>query len=130
MAGSGAGASPVEDPTEAPLKALAHPGRRQLLKLVGDGERTVGSLAEEAGLSQPATSQHLRVLREADLVTVRPEGNRRLYAVQGETLARVQEALADFWDGRLGRLSELASEGVPGEGVGQGPAASPGGAGA
>ncbi len=67
------------------FEALAVPARRRLLELLGAGEHSAGalvaSLQEQAPISQPAVSQHLRVLRDAGLVTVRAEGRRRLYAL-------------------------------------------------
>ncbi|MCZ2262700.1 ArsR/SmtB family transcription factor, partial [Isoptericola sp. QY 916] len=67
-----------------PFEALGDPVRRRLLELLADGERPAGALVDslraEACISQPAVSQHLRVLRDARLVTVRADGTRRLYA--------------------------------------------------
>jgi DNA-binding transcriptional ArsR family regulator len=84
---------------------LGDPVRRRILELLADGERTAGSLSdvvrEEFGISQPAVSQHLRVLREAGFATVRPEGARRLYAVGSEPLRDV-----DAWLGRFRRFWE------------------------
>ena len=64
---------------EQALRAIANPRRRAMLELVWDGERSAGELAALAGLTKPAASQHLRVLREAGLVRVRVAGNQRLY---------------------------------------------------
>lgn len=76
-----------------PFAALADPTRRRVLELLAAGERTAGDLAAairaETGLSQPAVSQHLSVLREAGLVTVRVDGPRRLYATRAEALGVV-----------------------------------------
>ena len=93
-----------DDDVDASLKAIAYPRRRQLLRVVGDGERSVGELAEATGLTQPATSQHLRVLRQAGLVEVRTDANRRLYRVGADRVAEVQAAVADLWAGPLERL--------------------------
>lgn len=80
--------------------ALGDPVRRRILELLGDGERPAGAIADamhaQFGISQPAASQHLRVLREAGLVTVRPEGTRRIYGVDTAGLAVVQDWLAHF----------------------------------
>jgi DNA-binding transcriptional ArsR family regulator len=69
---------------------LGDPVRRRLLELLADSERTAGALTEvirgEFGISQPAVSQHLKVLRESGFATVRPEGSHRLYAVNPEPL--------------------------------------------
>jgi DNA-binding transcriptional ArsR family regulator len=64
------------------LDVLAEPHRRRILDLVRDRPRPVGELVAATGLSQPGTSKHLRVLREAGLVEVRPDGRRRLYALR------------------------------------------------
>src|SRR3954468_21835732 len=74
-----------------------------MLALVWDRERTAGEIAREAGLSAPATSQHLRVLREAGLVSVRAQANRRLYRAEPERVAGLRAALEAFWGQRLPR---------------------------
>jgi DNA-binding MarR family transcriptional regulator len=80
-----------------------------MLALVLDHERGSSELASRCRLSRPATSQHLRVLREAGLVTTRPDGNRRLYRAEVTRLAEVRAMLDEFWGERLARLaSELA----------------------
>jgi DNA-binding transcriptional ArsR family regulator len=89
---------------EAALRALADPRRRQMLMLTWDRERSPSELAVSCRLSRPAVSQHLRVLREADLVMVRPEGNRRLYRARADRLAELRAMLDDFWGSRLARL--------------------------
>jgi DNA-binding transcriptional ArsR family regulator len=89
---------------EAALRALADPRRRQMLELVWDHERSPSDLARRCQLSRPATSQHLKVLREADLVSVRLEGNRRYYRVRARRLAELQAMLDEFWGSRLARL--------------------------
>ena len=96
------------DPIERGIQAMAHPGRRTMLRLVRDGERTSSELAEAAGLSRPAASQHLRILREAGLVQVRVDGNRRLYQADPERLAALRRALDDFWGDRLDHLQRAA----------------------
>ena len=82
---------------------LGDPVRRRILELLADGEMTSGGVSDvirdEFGISQPAVSQHLRVLREAGFATVRPEGARRLYAVSAEPLRDV-----DDWLGRFRRF--------------------------
>jgi DNA-binding transcriptional ArsR family regulator len=95
---------------------LGDPVRRRLLELLADGERTAGQLGAvaqaEFGISQPAVSQHLRVLRDNGFATVRAEGTRRLYAVDAEPLRQVDEWLDPyraFWTQRLDALAtELA----------------------
>lgn len=87
---------------------LGDPVRRHLIELLADGERSAGELSDDVrarfGISQPAVSQHLRALRESGFVTVRPEGTRRLYAVQSESLREVDDWLnpfRHFWEPRL-----------------------------
>lgn len=77
-----------------------------MLSLVLDRERSSSELATRCRLSRPAASQHLRVLRETGLVTLRTEGNRRLYSAQLTRLAEVRAMLDDFWGERLTRLTE------------------------
>jgi DNA-binding transcriptional ArsR family regulator len=87
------------------LRALASPARRAILELVWDAERSSSEIAEAVGATRPATSQHLKVLRETGLVRVRADGSQRLYRVDTERLAEVRAALERFWGERLGRLS-------------------------
>ena len=87
--------------------ALADDHRRDILELLLERPRPVGELVERLGLSQPGTSKHLRVLRDAGLVRVRQEGTRRVYAVQPAPLAELHEWLARYrrlWDERLDAL--------------------------
>jgi DNA-binding transcriptional ArsR family regulator len=87
--------------------ALAEPHRRQILDLLREGERPAGTLVEQLALSQPGVSKHLKVLREAGLVTVRADGKRRLYALRAEPLAELDAWLAHyraFWAERLDDL--------------------------
>ena len=100
---------------EAALRAIAHPGRRRMLELAWDGERTAGELAKRCRMSPPAASQHLKVLREANLVTVRAEGNRRLYRVRAEKVAELASLLDRFWGDRLTRLSDEITASRTGE---------------
>jgi DNA-binding transcriptional ArsR family regulator len=89
---------------EQALRAIANPRRRAMLELVWDGERSAGEIASVSGLSKPATSQHLRVLREAGLVVVRVAGNQRLYRSDPVRIEELRAALDAFWGERLGRL--------------------------
>jgi DNA-binding transcriptional ArsR family regulator len=82
-----------------------------MLALVLDRERGSSELAARCRLSRPAASQHLRVLREAGLVTLREEGNRRLYRAHVARLAEVHAMLDEFWGERLARLSDELSRG-------------------
>jgi DNA-binding transcriptional ArsR family regulator len=95
---------------DAALRALAHPRRRQMLEYVADVERTSSDLAVRCRLSRPSTSQHLKVLREADLVSVRSDGNRRLYLARSDRVADILTMLDQFWGERLAALrDEVAS---------------------
>ena len=96
---------------EAALRALAHPGRRRMLALVWDAERTSSDLADGCGLSKPAASQHLKVLRDAGLVAVRADGNRRLYRARVEKLAELRASLDGFWGERLAALQAAVDRG-------------------
>lgn len=98
------------------LDVLGDPVRRRILELLAEGERSAGEIGEgvqhEFGISQPAVSQHLRVLRESGFATVRPEGVRRLYAIVPEPLedaAAWFDPFRRFWQPRLDALgTELA----------------------
>jgi DNA-binding transcriptional ArsR family regulator len=91
---------------EDALRAIANARRRAMLDLVWDQERTAGEIAHHSGLSAPAASQHLRVLRETGLVSVRVDGNRRLYRAAPERVAELRGALEAFWGERLARLRD------------------------
>ena len=90
-----------------PFGVLAEPNRRRILDLLVESERPVGALVSQLHLSQPAVSKHLRVLREAGLVQVRGDAQRRLYSVRPEPLRAVDEWLAPYramWAARLDDL--------------------------
>ena len=86
---------------------LAEPHRREMLELLLERPHAVGELVERLGLSQPATSKHLRVLREAGLVQVRAQAQRRVYALDPAPLAELDAWLAPYrrlWEERLDAL--------------------------
>jgi DNA-binding transcriptional ArsR family regulator len=93
---------------------LGDPVRRRILELLAEGEQTSGAVSAviqgEFGISQPAVSQHLKVLRETGFATVRPEGTRRLYAVNSEPLQEVDEWLNRFRRYWTPHLDALATE--------------------
>src|SRR3954454_17384039 len=91
---------------EDALRAIAKTRRRAVLELVRDPQPTAGEIAARSGLSAPATSQHLKVLREAGLVSVRVDANRRLYRAEPVRLAELRGALEAFWGERLVRLRD------------------------
>lgn len=118
---------------------LGDPVRRRILELLADGELSAGDvtavLREEFGLSQPGVSQHLRVLRENGFARVRPEGARRLYAVEPGRLQDVDQWLERFrhaWDQPLDALATEIARGSrnrrlrePNEAAGRGPVVDP-----
>ena len=88
-------------------QAIADPTRRAMLQLLGTGEKSAGELGEPTRLTQPAVSQHLRVLREAGLVRQRKQGRHRIYSLQAAPLEGVADWVRyfeQFWDRRLTRL--------------------------
>lgn len=92
---------------------LAEPNRREILDLLRTGERPVGDLVEHLGMSQPAVSKHLRVLREAGFVDVRPDAQRRLYRLRVEPLVEIDQWLApyrDLWTRALDDLERHLEE--------------------
>lgn len=90
------------------LQALGDPTRRSVLERLRDGPRAVGEIAAELPVSRPAVSQHLRVLKEAGLVTERQNGTRRLYRVDPEGLAGLREYLDGFWEEALASFKAAA----------------------
>ena len=92
---------------DAVLRALAEPRRREMLRLVRDEPRSVGEIAEQFDITQQADSQHLKVLREAGLVAVRKQGQRRLYLVRPEGLETVEQFLGELWPTGLERLKHV-----------------------
>jgi DNA-binding transcriptional ArsR family regulator len=93
--------------------ALAEPHRRLILDLLREEERSVNDLVSRLKLSQPGVSKHLRVLRDAGLVDVRPEGRRRLYGLRAQPLEEVDEWLEpyrEYWSGRLNALERHLEE--------------------
>jgi DNA-binding transcriptional ArsR family regulator len=95
--------------------ALADPTRRQIVEMLATGERTAGDIASRFEVSAPAISQHLKVLRQARLVRVRAEAQRRIYALDQAGIGEIDAWLRDirrFWRGRLDALErELSSKG-------------------
>ncbi len=94
---------------DAILTALAEPRRREILKLIQQRELSSGEIAAHfRSISGPAISQHLKVLRDAQLVSVRRDGTRRLYQARPEALAEVRAYLDSFWSDGLKRLKQIA----------------------
>lgn len=93
---------------------LGDPVRRRILELLAEGERSAGAIAEviqdEFAISQPAVSQHLKVLRDNSFTTVRPDGPRRLYAVNADALRDIDDWLAGFRRVWAPKLDALGTE--------------------
>jgi DNA-binding transcriptional ArsR family regulator len=86
---------------------LADPTRRRIVEALKDGERPVGEIVELAGIHQSGVSRHLRILHEARFVSVRPDGQRRLYALRPEPFREIEAWLAQYrgvWEARLDRF--------------------------
>jgi DNA-binding transcriptional ArsR family regulator len=92
------------------FEAIAQPTRREILRLLAGGERTAGSVGSDFTITQPAISQHLRVLREAGLVNERRDGTRRLYRVRPEGLDGLHGFLSVVLTAGLARLKQAAEE--------------------
>ena len=99
------------------LSALSDPTRRRIIELLATEEHTAGELVAEFDMSAPAISQHLKILRDSELVLVRPEGQRRVYAVNPagfEELDAWLHRMHGFWGGRLDALENaLRAEASP-----------------
>jgi DNA-binding transcriptional ArsR family regulator len=92
------------------ISALADPTRRAVFEAVAQRPRAVGELADELPVSRPAVSQHLKVLREAGLVTVRAEGTRRYYAADPAGLGALRTWLEGFWSSALSAFAAHVDE--------------------
>jgi DNA-binding transcriptional ArsR family regulator len=95
------------------FEVLADPNRRRILELLRDEERPVGDLVAELRISQPGVSKHLRVLRTAGLVSVRPDAQRRMYRVRFEPLIELDRWLDPYrrvWTERLDALERRLDE--------------------
>lgn len=93
-------------PTD-PFETLADPTRRRIIEALRHGERQVGDIVEAAGVHQSGVSRHLRILNEAGFVTMRPDGQRRLYALRPEPFQALEAWLAGYrqlWEARLDRF--------------------------
>src|SRR5437773_1218722 len=86
------------------LQALVEPHRREILEYLRDGELPAGQISARFALTRPAVSQHLRVLTEAGLVTMRREGTKRIYRAQPQGLLELGKFIERFWDDSLQEL--------------------------
>jgi DNA-binding transcriptional ArsR family regulator len=93
---------------EEALQALSDPTRRSIFEQLRGGPRAVGEIAVRLPVSRPAVSQHLRVLKQAGLVTERRNGTRRLYRVDPDGLAGLRDYLEGFWEDALASFKAAA----------------------
>jgi DNA-binding transcriptional ArsR family regulator len=90
------------------FEAIAQPKRREILRMLAAGELSAGEVASRFAVTQPAISQHLRVLKQTGLIKERRDGTRRLYSVRPEGLSDLHTFLADVLPGGLQRLKQAA----------------------
>ncbi len=93
---------------EAALRAIAEPRRLEILRMIRGSELSAGEIASHFDVTRPAISQHLRVLSDAGLVSVRKAGTRRLYQSRPEGLAELKAFLDEFWSDRLSVLKNVS----------------------
>lgn len=100
---------PAADPTAGdPFEALGDPNRREILSLLGRGDKSVQEIAAELPISRPAVSRHLRLLKEAGLVAEEPQGTRRIYHLRAQGMHAVQEYLERVWGEAAARFRLVA----------------------
>jgi DNA-binding transcriptional ArsR family regulator len=95
------------------LQVIAEPRRREILALVWNQEMAAGDIASRSDVTFGAVSQHLGILREAGLVTVRADGNRRLYQVDKDRLGPFRKLLEEMWSATLDNLAETIAQDQP-----------------
>jgi DNA-binding transcriptional ArsR family regulator len=96
-----------------PFETLADPTRRRIVEALRDGERQVNDIVRQAGIHQSGVSRHLRILHDSGFVSVRPNGQRRLYALQPEPFRELEAWLAGYrrlWEARLDRFGAALEE--------------------
>jgi DNA-binding transcriptional ArsR family regulator len=97
----------------SPFETLADPTRRRIVEALRSGERQVAEIVEQAGIHQSGVSRHLRILHESGFVSVRPDGQRRLYALRPEPFRELDAWLAGYrrlWEARLDRFGAALEE--------------------
>ena len=94
----------------SPIEALNDPTRRRLFERLRSSPCSVSELVQAVPVSQPAVSQHLRVLREARLVQVRKQGQQRIYSIDPQGLAELRDYIESFWDTILDAFQEAAGK--------------------
>jgi DNA-binding transcriptional ArsR family regulator len=100
-------------PLADPFDALGDPTRREILRLLSEGDKPVHEIASALPISRPAVSRHLRLLKDAGLVAERAEGNRRIYHLQDDGVQAVQEYLEGVWGEAAARFRLLAENMAP-----------------
>jgi len=98
----------------AVLEALADPTRRSIFELLAGGSRSVVDIAGDVPISRPAVSQHLKVLKEAGLVTVRAHGTRRIYGLDPQGIAAVRDYFEQFWTSALASYGQAVERAMNG----------------
>ncbi len=101
------------DPTGDPFEALGDPTRREILTILGEGERSVQQIAEKLPVSRPAVSRHLRLLSDAGLVSSERRGTRQVYQLQEDGVQAVREYLERVWGDVGARFRLLAENTTP-----------------
>ncbi|MGQ0744098.1 MAG: ArsR/SmtB family transcription factor [Acidimicrobiales bacterium] len=95
------------------FEALSNPNRHSILELLRDGPRSVGELADDMPISRPAVSRHLRLLREAGLVTEEPQGTRNVYRLHDQGVDVLQAYLVEVWGDAAARFRLVATNAKP-----------------
>lgn len=99
--------------SSAALDALGDPQRREILRLLGEGDKPVHAIAETLPISRPAVSRHLRVLKEAGFVDQRADGTERIYSLAEDGVAAVQAYLETVWGDAIARFRLVAENTTP-----------------
>jgi DNA-binding transcriptional ArsR family regulator len=100
-------------PSADPFDALGDPTRREILRILSEGDKPVHEIASALPISRPAVSRHLRLLKDAGLVAERAEGSRRIYHLQGGGVQAVQDYLEGVWGEAAARFRLLAENTDP-----------------
>jgi DNA-binding transcriptional ArsR family regulator len=100
-------------PSADPFDALGDPNRREILRLLSEGDKPVHEIASVLPISRPAVSRHLRLLKDAGLVAERADGNRRIYHLEGGGVQAVQDYLEGVWGEAAARFRMVAENTTP-----------------
>jgi len=95
-------------PAGDPFEALGDPNRREILRLLSDGDKAVREIAAAMPISRPAVSRHLRLLKDAGMVSEQPDGTRRIYHLRDEGMEAVRAYLEGVWGQAAGRFRLVA----------------------